>query len=99
MVAIVRDLIQWSLRFLRDSQALNSTLASIGMLLGPSGLLKHVETLDSVSIIYCTWYQDFPNQNCSKLMAVASYRHRNFKRSITDTTQSFSLHLPRVRAS
>ena len=28
----VRDLIQWSLRFLRDPQALSSTLASLGML-------------------------------------------------------------------
>ena len=28
----VRDLVQWSLRFLRDPQALSSTLASLGML-------------------------------------------------------------------
>ena len=33
MVAeLVRDLVQWSLCFLRDPQALSSTLASLGML-------------------------------------------------------------------
>ena len=39
---------------LRDPQALSSTLASLGgcYSLGPSGLLKCVETLDSVSNYY-----------------------------------------------
>ena len=49
----VRDLVQWSLCFLRDPRALSSTLASLGMLQpGPSGLLKCIETLDSVSNYY-----------------------------------------------
>ena len=49
----VRGLVQWSLRFLGDPQALSSTLISFRCYsLGPSGLLKCVETLDSVSNYY-----------------------------------------------
>ena len=46
----VRDLVQWYLRFLRDPQAL---LTSLGMLQPrPSGVLNRVETLDSSSNYY-----------------------------------------------
>ena len=51
----VRDLAQWSLRFLRDPQALKLVAPSLRLGCyspGPLGLLKCVETLDSVSNYY-----------------------------------------------
>ena len=63
----VRDLVQWSLRFLRDPQALSSTLTALGMLQPRAfGLLKCVETLDSVSNYYKESYM-YHNKSICKL--------------------------------
>ena len=63
----VRDLVQWSLCFLRDPRALSSTLASLGMLQpGPSGLLKCIETLDSVSNYYKDCQTEAGSEDCSQ---------------------------------